>query len=100
MMPDSHFDILLVLSTPKHGYAMAQDIEVLHNNTYKPSIGMLYVSLQKLLAEGLIEEAPSPPDNTDPRRRFYQLTESGRQKVTDELKSRQEFLKRAKRLLG
>lgn len=97
---DSHFDILLVLyAGPKHGYAMVQDIEALHNAEYKPSIGMLYVGLQKLMGEGLIEDAPPPADNTDPRRKFYQLTGLGRDTVVSDYKSRMDFLKRAKKLL-
>lgn len=97
---DSHFDILVVLHPgAKHGYAMVQDIEQLHNANYKPSIGMLYVGLQKLIGDGLIEDAPAPADNTDPRRKFYQLTALGKTTVEDEYKHRMDFLKRAKRLL-
>ena len=98
---DSHFDILVVLNPhAKHGYAMVQYIEQLHDGQYKPSIGMLYVGLQKLMTDGLIEDAPAPPDNTDPRRKFYQLTALGKSTVIQEYKNRMEFLKRAKRLLN
>jgi len=97
---DSHFDILVVLHPhAKHGYAMVQDIEKLHDGAYKPSIGMLYVGLQKLMTDGLIEDAPAPSDNTDPRRKFYQLTALGKATVHEEYKNRMDFLKRAKRLL-
>ncbi len=97
---DSHFDILLVLHPhSKHGYAMVQDIEKLHAGAYKPSIGMLYVGLQKLMGDGLIEDAPAPVDNTDPRRKFYQLTPLGKTTVDQEYKQRMDFLKCAKRLL-
>lgn len=97
---DSHFDILLVLHAgAKHGYAMVQDIEKLHDGVYKPSIGMLYVGLQKLMADGLIEDALAPSDNTDPRRKFYQITPLGKSTVEDEYKKRMDFFKRAKRLL-
>lgn len=97
---DSHFDILVVLHPhAKHGYAMVQDIEKLHDGAYKPSIGMLYVGLQKLMTDGLIEDAPAPSDNTDPRRKFYQLTALGKTVVHQEYKTRMDFLKRAKRLL-
>lgn len=97
---DSHFDILLVLHPgAKHGYAMVQEIEKLHDGVYKPSVGMLYVGLQKLMGDGLIEDAPAPADNTDPRRKFYRLTPLGKSTVEDEYKHRTDFLKRAKRLL-
>lgn len=99
-LPDSLFDILIVLSSsPKHGYAIAQDIEFLHGGGYKPSIGMLYVGLQKLMSEGWIEEISAPETNEDSRRKFYQLTPEGLNVVTEEFYRKKGYIDRINHLL-
>ena len=43
-----------------------------------PSTGALYLALQRMEREGLIEEAPPRPES-DARRRYYRLSAKGRQ---------------------
>jgi DNA-binding PadR family transcriptional regulator len=45
---------------------------------YQLGPGTLYDNLQKLMNQGLIEEAQRPSSDDDPRRRYYCLTRFGR----------------------
>ncbi len=45
---------------------------------YRLGPGTLYDNLQKLMIQGLVEEAPRPSGDDDPRRRYYRLTKFGR----------------------
>jgi DNA-binding PadR family transcriptional regulator len=61
----------------RHGYAVIRDIEERTGGELRLRSGTLYVALQRLVEEGLIEEAPPEP-GSDPRRRYYALTPEGR----------------------
>ncbi|HUP25241.1 MAG TPA: PadR family transcriptional regulator [Thermoanaerobaculia bacterium] len=70
--------VLIALATePRHGYAVIRDIEDRTGGELRVRSGTLYVALQRLAHEGLIEEAPAEA-GADPRRRYYRLTDSGR----------------------
>ena len=62
-------------SGPKHGYALARDIERFAGVTLGP--GTLYGAITTLEDNGLIE-----PTGQDVRRRPYQLTAAGRGELT------------------
>ncbi|MAU10255.1 MAG: PadR family transcriptional regulator [Anaerolineaceae bacterium] len=73
------FHILLALAqSPKHGYAIMQDVETVSNGQVTMGPGTLYGSIKRMVQSDLIEEVPAPPDEDDPRRRYYQLTAEGR----------------------
>lgn len=76
-LSEAAFDILASLAQgPKHGYAMLQAIEAdRQGRPMQPSL--LYTTLPKLLKPGWVVEVAAPPENTDARRRFYQLTPAG-----------------------
>lgn len=99
-LSESGFDILLSLvSGPKHGYAMVQEIERLRDGrTMQP--GLLYTTLPKLLEAKLIEPAPTPANNTDARRRFYRLSQPGRSAVLAEADRRLAQAKKVQALAG
>lgn len=79
-LSDTAFLILLGLSqdptNAQHGYALIQTVNTLLD---RPALlpAALYTTLPKVLSAGLVKEVAPPPDNTDPRRRYYQLTASG-----------------------
>lgn len=77
-LSEAGFDILLSLvGGPSHGYAMIQEIEQRRGGRAMQP-GLLYTTLPKLIAAKLVAEVPAPADNTDKRRRYYQLTTAGR----------------------
>lgn len=99
-LSETAFDILLSLAAgPCHGYAMVQDIaERRQGRTMQP--GLLYTTLPKLLEAGLIQQARTPPGNTDKRRRYYELTSQGRQAVRVEADRRLAMARRISELAG
>lgn len=81
--------ILYVLAEePLHGYAMMKRIKKLFGNSYSPSPGVLYPTLQFLEEMGLIRSF------TKGRRKVYEITESGRKLLEEHRKEVEEFLTR------
>jgi DNA-binding PadR family transcriptional regulator len=75
------FHILLSLGDgERHGYALKREISRRTDGKLKLGPGMLYGSINKMLALGLIEESDDRPDAhlDDERRRYYRITNYGR----------------------
>jgi len=75
------FQILVALADQdRHGYAIMQDVAARTNGSLKLSPGTLYGSIKRMLEDGLIVEvdARPGPDEDDERRRYYRITQSGR----------------------
>ncbi len=65
---------------PNHGYALAQRVAALTDGATTLGAGTLYATLDRLLAEGLIEDTEETI--VDGRaRRVYQITGNGRTTV-------------------
>ena len=83
LLPQISFSILLALSLrARHGYEIIQQIEQDSLGRVKIGAGGLYVTIQKLIEQRLIEE--TEVDGNE-RRKYYKLTELGRQKLGAEL---------------
>src|SRR5438128_1891386 len=86
-LPLTHlsYSILLALADQqRHGYGIIKEIEA-STGAAGPSTGALYLALQRLAAEGMVEEdasAASPED--DARRKYYRLSKLGRQVLVAE----------------
>ncbi len=80
------YEILLALADgDRHGYGIIKEIEGRAGTASAPSTGALYLALQRMQGKGLIEEAwERPANDDDPRRRYYRLTNEGREHATDE----------------
>ena len=82
-LPLTHlsYHILLALAdSPRHGYGIIKEIETNSAGAMSPSTGALYLALQRMEEEGLVEESRERPaeDEDDPRRKYYRLTARGR----------------------
>lgn len=80
-LPHLSFQVLLALAARElHGYGIVKEIE--RRDGRRPSTGSLYLAIQRLEREGLVEPAPAAErevdDDEDSRRRYYRLTEPGR----------------------
>lgn len=78
------FLILLALTDDQlHGYAIAQQVGTTSQGSVRVASGPLYRHLKRLLDADLIEESDQRPDpeKDDERRRYYRLTELGREVV-------------------
>jgi len=76
------FHILLSLGEgDRHGYALKREIVKRTSGKLKLGPGVLYGSINKMLELGLIEESDERPDPhlDDERRRYYTITNFGRQ---------------------
>lgn len=97
------FEILLALvDEPRHGWSLVREVEArLGPEPILP--GNFYRTLRRLLADGLIEEAPEPPgqEDSDERRRYFRLTDAGERAARDEARRLSALLSdaRTRRLL-
>ena len=62
-----------------------------------PSTGALYLALQRMEQEALVEEAAGRAEGDDPRRRYYRLTRRGRALAVQESAHLAELVKIARR---
>src|SRR5579883_3483144 len=78
--------ILAVLAdSPKHGYAIAREIEKRSKNALKLGEGALYPALRALEHEGLIE-GNWEVQGSGPARKVYTLTDTGRSALAKQTK--------------
>lgn len=82
-LTEATFLIMASLTTPKHGYAIMQDVAAWSGNKTKVGPGTLYGALTKLLEQGLIRRAEES-GTADERRKSYVLTGLGREVVEAE----------------
>lgn len=72
---------LMILSRGgKHGYAIMTEIAKFTD--YEVSAGTLYRSLDQMVLAGLIKETATEKPEDDMRRKYYCITEEGRQAVS------------------
>ena len=97
------FHVLLSLADgEKHGYAILKEVEDQTSGEVLLSTGTLYGIVKRLLSEGLIVESRRrPAEGDDQRRRYYRLTDPGRQMAIAEAERMEKLLvlARSKRLL-
>ena len=95
--------ILLALSKEdQHGYALMREVAAQTDGTIMPGTGSLYAALERLTDEGLIAESRArPAGDEDRRRRYYRITEAGRETARAEAARMLRVLDtaRAKRLI-
>jgi DNA-binding PadR family transcriptional regulator len=93
------FHILVSLADrERHGYSVMQDVAERTDGALRLSPSSLYASIRRLLEQGLIEEIAERPDpeNDDERRRYYRLTQLGRQVAMAEARRLQKLLSDAR----
>lgn len=94
------FHILLSLSeSPRHGYEIMQDIAHTTEGQFRLGPGTLYSTIKRLLQDQLIKESTERPphDQDDERRRYYELTLSGKQALHAEVTRLNNLVKTAKK---
>jgi DNA-binding PadR family transcriptional regulator len=94
------FQVLLSLSDEsRHGYAIIQEIAERTGGVISMRTGTMYLLLQRMVADGLIEETSSRPkvDADDERRRYYVPTPLGRSVATAEARRLETIVSQARR---
>ena len=87
--PLSHRDFLILfalLDGERHGYVLMKDVEEQSEGVVRIDPANLYRSVRRMLDRGLIEESDRrpAPEADDERRRYYRITDSGRNAVAEE----------------
>ena len=77
--------LLALASNDLHGYGIMQEVAAHSAGKYKLGPGTLYDNLQKLVATNLVELSPRQ-DSDDPRRRYYRLTDFGKEVLAAEVR--------------
>ena len=93
------FHILVALADrDRHGYSIMQDVASRTGGKLKLGPSTLYGSVKRLLSDGLIVELEERPDpeHDDQRRRYYRLTQLGRQVAMAEASRLAKLLRDAK----
>src|SRR5215469_507091 len=93
LMPDKSSDLvqgtldMLVLKTlalePMHGYRISVRIEQMSKGVFRPNAGSLFLAIQRLQRDGLIDGQWKPTENNR-RAKYYVLTEKGRKRLSSE----------------
>jgi DNA-binding PadR family transcriptional regulator len=94
------FHILLSLvGTEQHGYGIMQEVLERTSGAVRIWPATLYGTLQRLIADGLIEESDERPaaELDDARRRYYRLTRLGRKVLERECERLQEMIRMVQR---
>jgi len=88
LTPAVFYLLLALAGGEKHGYELMKQVKQDSSGQVKMGTGTLYGSLKRMLTDGLIAEAGERPDPAldDERRRYYRLTERGRQALGAELR--------------
>jgi DNA-binding PadR family transcriptional regulator len=84
----------------RHGYGIMQEVARQSEGQYKLGPGTLYDNLQKMMRQGMVENAPNRAENDDPRRRYYRLTELGRRLLSAEIVRLENVVREARMHLG
>jgi DNA-binding PadR family transcriptional regulator len=85
--------LVSLLDGPKHGYAIANDLEALSGR--RPGPGTLYGAITRMEEKGLIVQKAS-----DDRRKPYALSRPGRQQAQEEVARLEELAREGRRRLG
>jgi DNA-binding PadR family transcriptional regulator len=76
------FQVLIALADgEKHGYAILKEVVRRTEGRVSLSAGTLYTIIRRFVQEGVVAESAERPDPAldDERRRYYRLTEFGRE---------------------
>jgi DNA-binding PadR family transcriptional regulator len=93
------FNVLLALvDGEKHGYAILKEVTEQTQGEVRLSTGTLYGIIKRLLAEELIVECRRRPaaGMDDARRRYYRVTEAGREVAAAEAVRMEKLIARAR----
>ena len=93
-LTEAVFYILLVLTEPKHGYGIMQQVQELSHGRLALSAGTLYGALASLQEKGWIEPLPE-----EGRKKEYRLTDRGRTVLEAELERLSELVENGKEIL-
>lgn len=96
-LTEAVYYILLSLISPLHGYGIMQNVKALSNDRVSLGPGTLYGAINTLLEKKWIRSVPGEDDS---RKKEYQITDTGRSVLADEIKRLEELIANGKRITG
>jgi DNA-binding PadR family transcriptional regulator len=96
LLPAALHILLALAGEDRHGYGIMREVKRQSDGQYRLGPGTLYDNLQRLLDKGLVAESTRAALDDDPRRRYYRLTNLGRQVLAAEIARLEEMFKEAK----
>ena len=95
-LTEAVYYILLSLLSPRHGYGIMQNAELLSAGRVKLAAGTLYGAITSLLEKGWIMALPGEKDS---RKKEYVITEEGKTILHAEIVRLKELLENGTRIL-
>ncbi|WP_404802007.1 PadR family transcriptional regulator [Bacillus tianshenii] len=85
-MTETAFYILLSLTEPRHGYGIIKHVEEISNGRIRLGSGTIYGTLTKMQKDGVITVFADAE-----RKTVYEITDSGKELITAEIKRLKEL---------
>ena len=95
-LTEAVYYILLSLLTPRHGYGIMQNAELLSAGRVKLAAGTLYGAINSLLERGWIMALPGEKDS---RKKEYEITEDGKAVLKAEIQRLKELVENGTRMM-
>jgi DNA-binding PadR family transcriptional regulator len=95
-LTEAVYYILLSLLTPRHGYGIMQNAELLSAGRVKLAAGTLYGAINSLLEKGWIMALPGEKDS---RKKEYVITEDGKTVLKAEIQRLKELVENGTRMM-
>ena len=81
----TYYILLSLQSEPKHGYAIAKDVQSLSKGRVTLSVSTLYTTLKRLLDDGWIRLLDEVPQGPGKPRKIYEITKKGGNVLVSEI---------------
>jgi PadR family transcriptional regulator PadR len=89
--------LLIIGQVPIHGYQIAKELDRRSEGYFRLAASTLYSALRRLESQGLVSSSWQLVARQ--RRRYYELTEKGRQILAEELAQWEKFLGATERVI-
>lgn len=81
----TYYILLSLQSEPKHGYAIAKDVQLLSEGRVAISVSTLYTTLKRLLDDDWIRLLDESSQGPGKPRRVYQINKKGGKALVEEI---------------
>ncbi len=92
-------NLLAELERPMYGYEIIQELEARTEGSFRFKEGLIYPRLHEMERQGFLR-SEWQGEKGSRRRKFYTITDKGRRRLEQELKSWRAFAENVNRLLG
>mgnify|MGYP001825110711 CR=1 FL=1 len=92
-------NLLAEFERPMYGYEIIKELEARSEGYFQFKEGLIYPRLHEMQRQGLVRSEWQGREGTR-RRKFYEITESGRRQLEEDRQGWQAFSENVNRLLG